>query len=229
MPSFGPRGRGYGDVPSPTGWNARVGSGRLGPPRSASAQERERTSGQARARGSRRQRCVGCDENNSAWSPAGQLCPAHRHRPEQQTPQGLGAFAAFERDDQAATLGRFPVVFPTSEVTKRDAPCKQAAASFTHRAAGTATSVATLHSIPPRSTGSVPCSRTVECRRTCSRTAVRGCDVPGARTTAASISRMSCICGSGRRLVSALRSCAMPQGRVCGGLRTSRAQEARQA
>ena len=47
----------------------------------------------------------------------GRLCPAHRHRPEQRTPQGVGAIAAFERDDRAATLGAFRVVFPATEVT----------------------------------------------------------------------------------------------------------------
>ena len=38
----------------------------------------------------------------------GRLCPAHRHRPEQPTPQGVGAFAAIERDDRAAITERDP-------------------------------------------------------------------------------------------------------------------------
>ena len=55
----------------------------------------------------------------------------------------------------------FRVVFPTTEATKCGARCKCAAALFTHRAPATATVLARVHPLPPR-TGS---------RRTCSRTA----------------------------------------------------------
>ena len=58
------------------------------------------------------QRCVGCDEINSAWSPEGRLCPAHRHRPEQPAPQWVGAVAALERDDRAAVSERVPHSLP---------------------------------------------------------------------------------------------------------------------
>ena len=70
----------------------------------------------------------------------------------------------------------FLVVFPAPEVTKRGARCKRAAALFTHRAPATATVLALIHPLPPR-TGS---------RRTCSRTAAaRRAHVPAAQGRAA--------------------------------------------
>ena len=67
---------------------------------------------------SQHHRCVRCDEKNSEWSPNPGLCPAHRHRPEQPTPQGVGAVAAFERDDRAATFGRVPRCLPSNRGNK---------------------------------------------------------------------------------------------------------------
>ena len=52
--------------------------------------------------------CVGCDEKNSAGSPLGDRCPAHRQRSEQPPPQGYGTFAAIERDDRSAMPVRVP-------------------------------------------------------------------------------------------------------------------------
>ena len=65
-----------------------------------------------------RPRCVGCDEKNSEGSPGGRLCPAHRHRPEQPTPQGVGAVAAFERNDRAAVSERVPRCLPDDRGNK---------------------------------------------------------------------------------------------------------------
>ena len=61
---------------------------------------------------------MGCDEKNSAWSPDGPICPAHRHRPEQPTPQGVEAIAAIERDDRAANSERVPHRLPDSRGNK---------------------------------------------------------------------------------------------------------------
>ena len=94
----------------------------------------------------------------------GRLCPAHRHRSEQPTPQGVGAFAAIERD----AWSRFPdvcrVVFPQTGVTKRGTRCK-CAADIPHTSrtdnradvgAGSHVTVAqrdALHMFPQRSAG----------------------------------------------------------------------------
>ena len=48
----------------------------------------------------------------------GRLCSAHRHRPEQLTPQEVGAVAAFERDDRAATFGHVPSCLPSNRGNK---------------------------------------------------------------------------------------------------------------
>ena len=64
------------------------------------------------------QGCVGCDEKNSEWSPNPGLCPAHRHRPEQPTPQRVGAVAAIERDDWAAVSERVPRCLPSDRGNK---------------------------------------------------------------------------------------------------------------
>ena len=42
----------------------------------------------------------------------------HRCRPEHPTPQGIGAVAAFERDDRAATFGRAPRCLPDDKGNK---------------------------------------------------------------------------------------------------------------
>ena len=90
----------------------------------------------------------------------GGLCPAHRHRPGQPTPQGVGAIAAFERDDRAATLGAFRVVFLTKRVTKRGARCKRAAAFLTHRAPAPAPAAAWVQPLPQRTGKGCTWSRT---------------------------------------------------------------------
>ena len=46
------------------------------------------------------------------------MCPAHRHRPEQPTPQGVGAVAAFERNDRAAVSERVPRCLPDDRGNK---------------------------------------------------------------------------------------------------------------
>ena len=55
---------------------------------------------------------------NSEGSPDGRLCPAHRHWPEQPTPQGVGAVAAIERDDRAAVSERVPRCLPGTRGNK---------------------------------------------------------------------------------------------------------------
>ena len=58
------------------------------------------------------QRCVGCEENNPYGGRERLGFPAHRYRPGTPAPQGVGAVAAIERDDRAATPERVPRCHP---------------------------------------------------------------------------------------------------------------------
>ena len=117
----------------------------------------------------------------------GRWCPAHRHRPEQPTPQGFGAVAAIERDDRATISVRVPRCLPDGRGNKTRRTVQPAVAFRTHRALALAATVGTVHSLLPRTGSTVTCSRTAERRRTCSRSAVRFRDMPGARATAGRI------------------------------------------
>ena len=52
--------------------------------------------------------CVGCEENNPYGGRERLGFPAHRYRLGTPAPQGVGAVAAIERDDRAATPERVP-------------------------------------------------------------------------------------------------------------------------
>ena len=62
------------------------------------------------------------------------LCPALRHRPEQPSPQWVGAVAASERDDRAAVTVRVPHRLPDRRGNRTGCGVQTAMADFTHRA-----------------------------------------------------------------------------------------------
>ena len=95
--------------------------------------------------------CGMCGEINSAWSPNGRLCPSHRHRPEQPTPQGVGAVAAIERGDRAAIFGRVPRCLPGNKGNKTPLAVQaRGGIPHTHRAPTTATTLAQVHPLLAR-------------------------------------------------------------------------------
>ena len=113
----------------------------------------------------------GVDEKRLRMESDGRLCPAHRHRPKQPTPQGVGAFAAIERDDRAATFGRVPRCLPAARGNKTRRAVQAHRGFLTHRAPAAA-AAAWVHPLPPR----------IARRWTCSRTAaVRCAHVPAAQ------------------------------------------------
>lgn len=84
----------------------------------------------------------GCDDQRLRRESDGRLCPAHRHRPIRPTPQGVGAFAAIERDDRAAVSERVPHRLPYNRGKSCRTPQERSAAFHTSRTAGLA--------LPPR-------------------------------------------------------------------------------
>ena len=78
--------------------------------------------------------CVKCGQNRLPQESERHTCPAHRRRPKPPLPQGVGALAAPERNDRAATPERVPHRLPAAEVTKRGTARKPARSDFTHRA-----------------------------------------------------------------------------------------------
>ena len=76
--------------------------------------------------------CLGCGQNRLRKESDGHACTAHLRRPKPPPLQGVGALAAPERDDRAATPERVPHRLPAAEVTACGVTCKPAMPVFTH-------------------------------------------------------------------------------------------------
>ena len=109
------------------------------------------------------QRCVGCDEKNSVWSPIG-TGGLHTVIGRNSRRKGLEPSQRLSETTGPHPPGAFCVVFPATEATRRGARCKRAAAFFTHRAPAAESMLARVHPLPPR----------IATRRTCSRTVAAG-------------------------------------------------------